>query len=731
MPEDDATKPLPEGFQTSYTVPLAGQLLKDRYLIQKELGRGGFGVVYLAYDTQLVSKPVVVKVLTLDPAQDAWVLKKFNQEMEALSRINHPGVIGSLDAGQTPDGKPFLVMQYIDGGSLRGEIREGGIEISRAASLIRQTAQALAAAHDKGILHRDIKPENILLQRASAGEEYAKLIDFGIAAIADSQFSGEDQKTKVAGSFAYMAPEQFQGKACAESDIYSLGVVAYELVTGRKPYPDATLFDLITQQQKGPTRPSQWRKDLPEAADQAILKALAYDPKSRFPGPREFGDQFFKACTGAKTEAMPVAPARTPDKPNLEVAHVLFLDIVGYSTLAMDQQTQYLGELNQIVRETAAFRAAEQAGHLIRLPTGDGMALTFFGDPIAPVECAVEIAVQLKSRPHLKLRTGIHTGPVYRVADINTNMNVSGGGINMAQRVMDAGDDGHILISSSVADTLRQLSAWRDYVQDLGEVAVKHGVMVRLYNLCTPQAGNPELPKKIAPAKAPEPPPAPVPPRRWGILGAAVLAVAVAGGGAWYYLTLPEQAIEPAFQRTMNYSITVQKFNGDKPDGPPLQTPTEMLYTSEHGIAINVSSPEAGHLYMLNRGPLNGKDSLIVVFPPMVAGATSSVAAGQTIRHPSDSTHYMRFDEERGTEKLYLVWSKSPIPEFEQAAAGKLGPVKNEMAVITDTAQVTAMGAILDQLTKSKEVVKDVEKKQTTVRSKETALAHLVNLEHY
>jgi len=301
----------------------------------------------------------------------------------------------------------------------------------------------------------------------------------------------------------------------------------------------------------------------------------------------------------------------------------------------------------------------------------------------------------------------------------------------MAQRVMDSGDDGHILLSSSVADTLRQLSAWRDYVHELGEHSVKHGVMIRLYNLCTPQAGNPEVPKKIAPAKTPEPPPKPDPSRPWGILVAAALLLAAAGGGAWYYFNLPPPRTEPAFQRTMNYSITVQKFDGEKPDGPALQTPGEMLYTSEHGIAINVSSPESGHLYMLNRGPLEGKDSIVVVFPALVAGASSSVAAGRTIRHPSDSAHYMRFDKERGTEKLYLVWSQSPIPELEQAAAGKLGPVMHDMAVITDAAQVQAMGALLDQLTKSKEAVKDVEKKQTTVRSPGTALAHLVNLEHY
>jgi len=188
--------------------------------------------------------------------------------------------------------------------------------------------------------------------------------------------------------------------------------------------------------------------------------------------------------------------------PALEMAHVLFMDIVAYSKLPMDQQCDRLAKLQEAVRNTATFARALRKDMLICLPTGDGMALVFFGDPASPVRCAVELSQALRQHPEIKLRMGIHTGPVYRVADINANRNVAGGGINVAQRVMDCGDAGHILVSRAVAETLVQLTAWSQFLQDLGNVEVKHGVLVHIYNLHTGEAGNPELPQKLRAAAA-------------------------------------------------------------------------------------------------------------------------------------------------------------------------------------------------------------------------------------
>ena len=181
----------------------------------------------------------------------------------------------------------------------------------------------------------------------------------------------------------------------------------------------------------------------------------------------------------------------------LEIAHVLFTDIVGYSRKPIDQQSELLGQLNQVVRGTEQFRAAEAAGKLVRLPTGDGMALAFFTSVDAPVRCALEIAEALKSRPKIQLRMGVDSGPVDQIVDVNDRPNVAGAGINMAQRVMDCGDAGHILLSKRVAADLAQYSKWQPDLHDLGEAEVKHGVKVSLVNLYTGNLGNPALPEKI------------------------------------------------------------------------------------------------------------------------------------------------------------------------------------------------------------------------------------------
>ena len=181
----------------------------------------------------------------------------------------------------------------------------------------------------------------------------------------------------------------------------------------------------------------------------------------------------------------------------LEIGHVLFMDIVGFSKLLVDEQSDCADRLNRIVRRTSQFRAAESEGKLIRLPTGDGMVLVFFTSPEAPVRCAVEIATALKDSSDFGLRMGIHSGPVNKIVDVNDRSNLAGGGINIAQRVMDCGDAGHILLSKRVAEDLEQHSKWRPYLQDFGECEVKHGVRVKVANLYGDGFGNAELPGKI------------------------------------------------------------------------------------------------------------------------------------------------------------------------------------------------------------------------------------------
>src|SRR6266704_2900064 len=182
----------------------------------------------------------------------------------------------------------------------------------------------------------------------------------------------------------------------------------------------------------------------------------------------------------------------------LEIAHLLLIDVVGYSKLLVNEQIELLQELNQIVRGTECFRAAETKGKLIRVPSGDGMALLFFHSPEEPVRCALEISRTLQEgHPHIELRMGVHSGPVNQVTDVNDKMNIAGAGINVAQRVMDCGDAGHILLSGHIAEDLAQYRQWQPYLHDLGECEVKHGLRLHLVNLYKDNLGNPHLPDKL------------------------------------------------------------------------------------------------------------------------------------------------------------------------------------------------------------------------------------------
>jgi serine/threonine protein kinase len=309
--------PPPPLKQTHYD----GELLKDRYLIEGELGRGGIGVVYLARDTKLMNRRVVIKVLLEDSANalhSPWFKKKFEQEIEALIRLDHPGIVGVLDVGTLPDGKEFFVMQYVEGHSLR-KLVDGQMEFAQVARIVRQIGQALSSAHDKGIVHRDLKPENIMVQRSGDDEEIIKLIDFGIATVKDSQVATNAEKTKVAGALPYMAPEQLRGQPDASSDIFALGAMAYEMLTGRLPFYAQTLVQLYEIQKHGlQAKPRSLRPDLPVAAEEVIIKSLAFDPAQRYARAKDFGEQLARALTGthsgnvAAGASAPMVPAASP-----------------------------------------------------------------------------------------------------------------------------------------------------------------------------------------------------------------------------------------------------------------------------------------------------------------------------------------------------------------------------------------------------------------------------------
>jgi len=236
----------------------------------------------------------------------------------------------------------------------------------------------------------------------------------------------------------------------------------------------------------------------------------------------------------------------------LQIGHVLFMDVVGYSKLLLDEQRELQEQLTQIVRNTEQVRAAEATGKLIRVPAGDGMALVFFNSPEAPVRCAIEISKKLKQHPQLKLRMGIHSGPVNEVRDVNDRPNVAGAGINIAQRVMDCGDAGHILLSKRVEEDLAQSREWQPCLHDLGECAVKHGARVNVVNFYDGELGNPKLPQKLRrgrrrkmlPFGSSSGPDGRPPTSRWAFVAAAV--VIIGGVAVGIPLLLQRPAIKSA-----------------------------------------------------------------------------------------------------------------------------------------------------------------------------------------
>ncbi len=321
MESDDITRKSPPGsgeetvaFRTAPNsaagTPLSGTLLKDRYLFIRPLGHGGFGAVYLAQDKQMHDRLVVVKIQADRPTEDPWFDRKFSEEVRALSMIDHPGVVVAIDSGRTPEGQPFLVMQFVDGATLRTILNSEGMPLDRAAAIIKQVGNALGAAHDRGILHRDLKPENLMLQTLPDGSERVRLIDFGIASVADE--NKFQTSTRVSGTVLYMAPEQWEGRVSEMTDIYAMGLIAYEMVTGRRPFIAENSVHLANLQRAGVrVKPSDLRPALPRAAERLILKSLEYEPSKRPPSARDFGDQLQEALLDSGTRAAkPKAEAR-------------------------------------------------------------------------------------------------------------------------------------------------------------------------------------------------------------------------------------------------------------------------------------------------------------------------------------------------------------------------------------------------------------------------------------
>jgi hypothetical protein len=260
--------------------PWLGRQVGGRYRLKSELGRGGSGVVYEASDEQVAGRRVVVKLLHDFWSSEDWMRRRFREEASVLTRLDHPGIVSLIDAGEVEDGRLFLVLPFHEGRTLRDALAAGPLDAAFAARLLREIGEAVGYAHAQGVVHRDLKPENILLVRRADGE-HPLLIDFGIAQVGDP--AGPRQTTThLMGSAFYMAPEHLLGKAEAASDVYSLGVIAWEMLTGARPFDSASPFALPELQRKGVGDAFyRLRPDLGTAVGRLLTRALTFDAAHR------------------------------------------------------------------------------------------------------------------------------------------------------------------------------------------------------------------------------------------------------------------------------------------------------------------------------------------------------------------------------------------------------------------------------------------------------------------
>ncbi|HKR00354.1 MAG TPA: protein kinase [Pyrinomonadaceae bacterium] len=521
-----------------------------RYEIRSPIGAGGMGEVYLAHDTQL-DRSVALKLLPQDVTKDEDRLRRFQQEARATSALNHPNILTIFEIGEER-GTHFIATEFIDGLTVRDTLTRSRMKLDQVLDVAIQVASALAAAHEAGIVHRDIKPENIMVRR----DGYVKVLDFGLAKLTEERAASspgaltmaETAPGIVIGTVTYMSPEQARGlRVDGRTDIFSFGVVLYEMLAGRAPFGGPTPSDVIVAILDREPQPLAFT--LPTASPEmqrVVSKALKKDRDERYQNFKELindlrdlkrgvefetaglrvtapsestrggggtvvSDAMTRARADAQTVQVRIEGRETDDAPAVEtrmldsnqpstpeIAHVLFMDLVGFSKHNITQQFYLQRKLNEIVSQTDEFRRAQNNDQMICKSTGDGMALVFFVDPEAPVRCALQISRTLLDNRDVELRMGIHSGPVLRTVDANRQRDVAGSGINIAQRVMDCGDAGHILLSKTMAEVLNEIGDRSETVEYVGAAKVKHGVEIQLYNLYTDQLGNPIPPSVIS-----------------------------------------------------------------------------------------------------------------------------------------------------------------------------------------------------------------------------------------
>jgi serine/threonine protein kinase len=483
----------------------------------EKLGEGGMGEVWKARDAGL-DRFVALKFLSSSVLSNPTALPRFKQEAIAASKLDHPNLCTIYEIGEA-EGKTYIAMAFYEGQVLSELLQPGKppLGLDEIRGYARQMADGLAKAHASGIVHRDIKPANIIITK----DRVVKILDFGLAKnlrMADALTSPDTRL----GTLFYMAPEQIEGgEVGPQADIWSLGAVLYEMLTQHRAfdgvYEAAVLYSIMNDDPR-PLR--ECRPDAPENLAQVVRKALKKRPAERYPSMKDLiADLDATAQTPQRNvpQAEPRA-AVAADSPGARgesrvirrgssdrgeaseriSCHVLFMDIVKFSVRSLEEKDRITRKLQQVVQATGEFRRWEPVENsLLMKDTGDGLLLVFFHDPLSPIRCAVEIAEALKGDKELTLRIGIHGGLALIRSNILGQDDLAGAAVDRAQRVMDCGDAGHILLSETAAENALQTDQFRNHLQYLGNCRVKHGESIRIFNLVGEKWGSLRCPKKL------------------------------------------------------------------------------------------------------------------------------------------------------------------------------------------------------------------------------------------
>ena len=343
--------------------PHLGETLAEKYLIEELIKTGGMGSVYRGKHV-LMDKRVAIKVLRPSLAVDDDVVVRFSREAKAASRISHPHAVNVTDFGESETGVVFLVMEYLDGQTLKEVIKsEGAMSLERTTEIVRQVAGALDAAHEQGVIHRDLKSDNIMLSQTNGGD-WAKVLDFGIAKIQQPEGVRDIDITAanlVIGTPQYMSPEQCSqsGPIDKRSDVYSFGIIVYEMLAGRVPFTgDSPTLIMMKQVQDEPPSISEFRPDLPVAVQQIISRALAKQPEDRFQSAGELS----KALAEASAGSLVAAPATVPNSPVVAAADDLDEETIVTPRQPLDEVT--------VVQPRESAPLGYDAAPLAQPPTG-------------------------------------------------------------------------------------------------------------------------------------------------------------------------------------------------------------------------------------------------------------------------------------------------------------------------------------------------------------------------